>query len=196
MSDPVLHLIAGPNGAGKSTLYQAVLGPVTHLEFINADVIAAERWPEEPAARSYQAAAVATQRRSELIEAGESFVTETVFSHHSKLELLEEAVRGGYLVTLHIVMVPVALAVARVASRVGVGGHGVPETKIRERYERLWPLVASAVGRSDWATVYDNSRAATPFRVVATFQHGLAVGSVSWPTWTPQPLRALASSAG
>ncbi len=47
--------------------------------------------------------------------------------------------------------------------------------KVRERYARLWPLVASAIGVVDAATVYDNSRAATPFRVVAGLEHGSVV---------------------
>jgi predicted ABC-type ATPase len=189
MSDPVLHLLAGPNGGGKSTLYETVIGPATHLEFVNAAVIAAQRWPEEPAGMSNDAAKVAAERRSKLIEDTASFVTETVFSHESKLTLVDEAVDAGYLVTLHVVMVPKALAVARVASRVQAGGHAVPMGKIQQRYERLWPLVASAISAVDSAIVYDNSRAARPFRVVATFEHGSVVGEPVWPAWTPEVLR-------
>jgi predicted ABC-type ATPase len=86
-------------------------------------------------------------------------------------------------------MVPKALAVARVASRVQAGGHAVPMGKIRQRYERLWPLVASAISAVDSAVVYDNSRAARPFRVVATFEHGSVIGEPVWPAWTPEVLR-------
>jgi predicted ABC-type ATPase len=189
MSDPVLHLLAGPNGAGKSALYDSVIAPATHLEFVNADVIAAQRWPEDPAGKSYDASEVAARRRAELIKAGVSFVTETVFSHESKLQLVRAAVDARYLVTLHIVLVPETLAVARVANRVAVGGHAVPENKVRGRYVRLWPLVASAIGVVDNATVYDNSRAGRPFRVVATFEHGSAIGEPVWPVWTPEALR-------
>lgn len=170
-------------------MYDIVVGPTTHLEFVNADLIAAQRWPDDAAARSYDAAVVAAERRSELTEASSSFVTETVFSHASKLDLVHAAVDAGYLVTLHIVMVPEALAVARVANRVEVGGHAVPEHKVRKRYARLWPLVAAAIGVVDAATVYDNSRAATPFRVVASFEHGSVVGKTDWPVWTPEALR-------
>lgn len=188
MPDPVLHLLVGPNGAGKSTLYDTVIGPATHLELVNADVIAAQRWPDDPAGKSYDAAVVAAERRAELIEAGMSFATETVFSHESKLELVRVAVDAGYLVTLHVVLVPEALAVARVTNRVGLGGHTVPEDKIRERYLRLWPLVSTAIGIVDNATVYDNSGAGRPFRVIATFEHGSAVGEPDWPAWTPEAL--------
>lgn len=189
MSDPVLHLVAGPNGAGKSTLYVGVIGPATQLEFVNADAIAAQRWPDDPVAKSYEAAVVATERRAELIDGKMSFVTETVFSHQSKVELVHTALEAGYIVTLHVVMVPEALAVARVANRVETGGHAVPEVKIRERYRRLWALLASAIGLGDRTIVYDNSRAGTPFRIVASFDHGGAVGTPNWPAWTPEALR-------
>lgn len=190
MSDPVLHVIAGPNGAGKSTLYERVLGPATKLQFINADVIAAELWPEDPAASAYEAASNAARQRKALLDARASFITETVFSHDSKVQLVRSAVSAGYLVALHIVIVPEELAVARVLNRVDVGGHHVPEEKIRQRYARLWDLVAETVPIVETAVVYDNSRAARPLQVVATFERGVASSTV-WPPWTPEPLRAL-----
>jgi predicted ABC-type ATPase len=187
--DPVLHVIAGPNGAGKSTLYDEVIGPATHLQFVNADIIAHELWPEDSEAKSYEAAQVATAQRAELINDHVSFATETVFSHDSKLELLHIAIDAGYLVTLHVVVIPAELAVARVASRVAVGGHAVPEEKIRARYQRLWPIVATAIGLVERAIVYDNSRASTPFRAVANFERGTPVGELAWPSWSPDDLR-------
>ena len=189
MLDPVLHLLVGPNGAGKSTLFDLVIGPSTRLEFVNADVIAASRWPGEPAARSYDAAAMAAERRSKLIADRTSFATETVFSHESKLELIRLAIDAGYLITLHVVLIPESLAVARVVNRVQAGGHHVPEVKVRERYNRLWPLVARAVEVVDATTVYDNTQASDPFRPVASFEVGRVVGRPDWPGWTPEPMR-------
>jgi predicted ABC-type ATPase len=188
MTDPVLHLIVGPNGAGKSSLFDLVIEPVTHLEFVNADVIAAATYPDDPAGGSYEAARLAADRRSELLTARRSFATETVFSHPSKLEFLRAAVDAGYLTTLHVVVVPEALAVARVANRVANGGHRVPATKVRARYRRLWPLVAEAIGTAASTSVYDNSRASEPFRLVARFECGRLVGDADWPGWTPDAL--------
>ena len=189
MADPVLHLLAGPNGAGKSTLHEKVIGPTTHLEFVNADVIAAARWPSAGAERSYDAAVLASERRAELFATGASFVTETVFSHPSKVVLARAAMDLGYLVTLHVLLVPEALSVARVVNRVQHGGHAVPEAKVRERYRRLWPLVAEAIGITSAAEVYDNSRADQPFRRIARFEHGAAAVEADWPAWTPDALR-------
>ncbi len=110
MSDTVLHLLAGPNGAGKSTLYSTIIGQATQLEFVNADLISAQLWPDDPVDKSYEAAVIAAERRSEMIEHKVSFVTGTVFSHESKLQLVNAAMSAGYLVTLHVVLIPKALA--------------------------------------------------------------------------------------
>jgi predicted ABC-type ATPase len=188
VSTPVLHLLAGPNGAGKSTFVTEILQPITHLTFVNADMIAAERWPDAQAEHAYEASRAAADERSRLMAARASFITETVFSHPSKVDLVVHATALGYLVHLHVVLVPESLAVARVAARVAQGGHDVPAEKIRERYARLWPLVAIARGLADRATCYDNSRAARPFRVVAIYERARLVGEPAWPTWTPQAL--------
>lgn len=184
----VLHVIAGPNGAGKSTLYDLILAGRLRLPFINADRIAKANWPDEAEARSYDAARIATDRRYQAMARRESFVTETVFSHPSKLQLMRDAGSGGYLVTLHVVLIPEDLAVQRVAARVRSGGHSVPEEKIRQRFRRLWSLVREAIELADEAVVRDNSEASDPFRVVARFRHGLMTTPPSWPAWTPEEL--------
>jgi predicted ABC-type ATPase len=192
VSTPVLHLIVGPNGAGKSTLYAKVIGPTTRLDFVNADEIAHDRWPGEEVERSYDAAVLAAEDRDRRIAERRSFVAETVFSHESKLALIDQARANGYLVILHVVIVPEELAVARVDDRVRAGGHDVPEDKLRERYRRLWPLVVDAIGRADEAHVYDNSTTTAAFRRVASFARSQPLEEPSWPDWTPEPLRGLA----
>lgn len=182
---PVLHLLAGPNGAGKSTYVARILQPVTHLTFVNADVIAAERWPHAPAEHAYQAAEAAAEERARLLRDRVSFITETVFSHPSKLELVTEAAASGYLVHLHVIMVPLEVSVNRVSERVREGGHHVPEHKIRERYARLWALIGYARGIADRTEYFDNGSARHPFRRVAVYEHGMLIGDPAWPEWTP-----------
>lgn len=189
MADPVLYVIAGPNGAGKSTFYEHVLGPATHLPFVNADVIAAQRWPGEELIHAYEASTAAAEERDRRFAARRSFVTETVFSHPSKLELIRQAVDLGYLVSLEVVAVPVELSVARVPNRVANGGHDVPEHKVRERFERLWALVAEAIGLAHEAHVYANTTAADAFTLLATYRDGQLVGTADWPAWIPAELR-------
>lgn len=185
-----LDLVVGPNGAGKSTFIALTLAPLlSGSVVVNADEIAMRRWPDDPASHAYDAAQAAADTRTKLIELRRSFIAETVFSHPSKLELIRAAHGAGYTVVLHVLVVPEDLAVERVKHRVQAGGHDVPEIKIRQRYHRLWALVAEAIAASDTATVYDNSRLRGP-RIIAALSGGAIVGSPSWPDWTPQPLRS------
>lgn len=77
-----------------------------------------------------------------------------------------------------------------------LGGDGLAdvevagvEDKIRSRYARPWSLVASAIALIDEATVFDNSSASEPFRVVASFDRGAAVSKPGWPRRAPKELR-------
>jgi predicted ABC-type ATPase len=183
-----LDLVVGPNGAGKSTFVELTLAPLlAGSVFVNADEIAKQRWPDDPAAHAYEAVRLAAETRAKLIELGRPFIAETVFSHPSKLELIDTARGAHYTVVLHVLLVPEELAVQRVARRVQAGGHPVAEHKIRERYHRLWALVAEAIVRCDQATVYDNSGLKGP-RIVAQMSEGFIVGSPAWLDWTPQAL--------
>jgi len=188
VNSPVLLLLAGPDGAGKSSFAKRVLLPVTHLPFINADEIAQRRWPGAEQTHAYEASAVAPAERDAAIAARASFITETVFSHPSKVDLVARAVSAGYLVELHVLLVPEELAVLRVAYRVEHGGHAVPEEKVRGRYRRLWALVATAQQLAHRTTFYDN--ATTKTSQVAVFSRGRALGTPTWPAWTPPELLA------
>lgn len=183
-----LDVVVGPNGAGKSTFVELILAPLRPgITFVNADVIAAQRWPADPQAHAYDAAQVAAQTRARLIELGEPFIAETVFSHSSKLDLITLARSAGYVVELHVLLVPEELAVQRVRARVASGGHPVPEDKIRSRYQRLWPLVAQAMRGADVAHVWDNSRHDGPTEVLL-LREGIADGPCRWTDRAPAAL--------
>ena len=179
-----LDLVVGPNGAGKSTFVELILAPNRPgVTFVNADIIAAQRWPQDPASHAYEAAEVAARTRARLLELHEPFIAETVFSHPSKLELLDAALAAGYTLELQVLLVPEELAVHRVRHRVASGGHTVPEEKIRSRFGRIWPLVAAGIGRADVTHVWDNSRYDGP-EEIATFAGGMPIGACRWPSWT------------
>jgi predicted ABC-type ATPase len=184
VSTPVLHVLAGPYGSGKSTFVREVLGPITRLPFINADEIAEQRWPGRAEEHAYDASTAAATARDEAIADGRSVITETVFSHPSKVDLIRQGLDAGYLVEFHVMLVPEDLAVARVMHRVTLGGHTVPENKVRRRYRRLWGLVVQARQIVDRATFYDNT-SSKPFRPVAVYERGRPVGTPVWPTWAP-----------
>jgi predicted ABC-type ATPase len=137
---------------------------------------------------AYEAAQAAETARDALIAQGESFIAETVASHDSKVDLVRRARAAGYFVHVVAVVVPEEYAVERVRARVAVGGHDVPEEKIRSRWRRLWGNVVKMIELADSAEVFDNSGRGPG--TIATFVAGDIVGAPRWPDWTPESLTA------
>lgn len=182
-----LDLVVGPNGAGKSTFVEFVLAEVRPgVPFVNADVIAADRWPDDALAHAYDAARAAEEARDTLLARGESFIAETVASHPSKVDLVRRARDAGYHVHLVVVAVPEEYSVERVLARVAAGGHDVPEEKIRSRWRRVWGTVAAMIAIADSAEVFDNAGPGP--LTIATFVAGDPVGAPRWPNWIPDDL--------
>jgi len=192
------HLLAGPNGAGKSTLYRAlvregILGPP--LEFVNADLHerAHLQHMTNPQQRSEAARAWAEARRTALMDARTPFASETVFSHPSKLRLIDTAQRQGYTVALHIVALddPARLP-ARVAQRVREGGHPVPVERILARYPRTMEYLAQAVHQADVAYLYDAQEVSEggPRLVALRTPAGTTVLANPLPPWAQCMLQA------
>lgn len=155
----ILHLIAGPNGAGKSTLYDYLIAPsYPALEFVNADLYERDHLAHvaNAQARSEAARVWADARRATLLRSGTSLVSETVFSHPSKLRLIESARARGFSVVLYVVCLDEPrVLLARVRRRVGEGGHHVPPDKILERYPRTLANLAQAVKLADMSMLFD-----------------------------------------
>ena len=186
---PDLFVLAGPNGAGKSTFVDRLLAH-TGLDVINADHIAALRWPGDEERHACAAAEEAARLRERYVADRRSFITETVFSHPSKVALVRQATQAGYRVHLRVLIVPVDLAVARVEQRIREGGHSVPVGKIRERHGRLWKHVADALTLAYESRVYDASgQRGRSFLEIARYSLGVPHRDPAWPTWAPQELR-------
>lgn len=170
---PTMVLLAGPNGAGKSTLYETRVAPGFKGPFINADVIQRDELRDPSMEASYEAARIAAERREAHLAGGQSFATETVFSHPSKLDVIRSArARGFNVIVMHVGVDSPDLSVARVGLRREEGGHGVPEDKVRERYTRGAPLIREAVRLADRGMVFDNSALNTPPAHCLTFTTG------------------------
>ncbi len=182
---PTMILLAGPNGAGKSTLYETRVAPSFAGPFINVDVIQREELRDASPEASYEAARIASMRRAECLAEGRDFVTETVFSHRSKLDLVDEALAAGFtVIVMHIGVNSAELSVGRVGARVDEGGHNVPAEKIRARYERGAPLIRAAVRKAHRGMVFDNSGLNKPPRHCLTFASGRLVFALPrLPVW-------------
>lgn len=153
---PEVIVFAGPNGSGKSTITQmAKVGG----EYINADDI-----KRTTLCTDLEAAVKAEELRERMINDKKDFTFETVLSTDRNLLLLQRAKEQGYFVRgIYVLTSNVDINVARVQAREALGGHGVPEEKIRSRYDKALALVPRLVEICDILHIYDNTR--EPFRI-------------------------------
>ena len=191
---PVLHLIAGPHGAGKTALYDYLIAP-RHpaLPFVNAHRHAAQhlRHLRDPAQQALAALEWAEAQRTSLMHSHASFVTETAFSHPSRLALITEARSRGYEVVLYAIALDEPRALLhRVTQRVREGGHAVPTHKVLERYVRCLENFRRAVRLADLVFVLDASDAAEGGpRLVASIVTGqMHLHTVLRPRWVDRVL--------
>lgn len=135
---PHAIVIAGPNGAGKSTAAPALLRDLLGVaEYVNADLIAQGLSAFDTASVAFQAGRVMLTRLKQLAAQRRNFAFETTRATRSYLPLLARLQSGGYVVAIIFLWLPTPeVAVARVAERVRLGGHDVPEPVIHRRYHR------------------------------------------------------------
>ncbi len=135
--NPTVYVIAGPNGAGKTTFANEFLPDFVHCrQFLNADLIAAGLSPFAPETQNMRAGRLLLTRIKELSRAKEDFGFETTLSGRGYIRHLQELRKNGYRIVLFFLWLPSAdLAVTRVRERVRQGGHDVPESVVRRRYD-------------------------------------------------------------
>lgn len=147
---PNLLVFAGPNGSGKSTLTSKV-GIVG--EYVNADVIKTAMKCSD-----MDAALIAERTREYFLDHEKDFTFETVLSTERNLNLIECAREKGYYITcFYVLTVDPEINVQRVKKRVLGGGHSVPETKIKKRWQKALKLFPSLLSVCDELYVFDNS---------------------------------------
>ena len=179
MSRPILILLAGPNGAGKSTFYDTFL-ITSGIPFLNPDALTTF----DPEMTGEQIRLTADRLRAVFFRRRASFITETVFSDTvgSKLRFLRRALHAGYDVRLvYIGLVSAELSERRVESRVAADGHDAPRHKLPSRFERSLRNLDKAMRFVPKVTVYDNSRADQPYRLVAEIRDGKMDAGPAWP---------------
>jgi predicted ABC-type ATPase len=129
-------MLAGPNGAGKTTLAPILLrDKLAVSEFVNADLIASGLSVFDPDLAAMAAGRAMLTRLKELADRRANFAFETTLASRSFAPWIAELIGAGY--RFHLLFLWLSspdLAVARVASRVRMGGHNVPEATIRRRY--------------------------------------------------------------
>lgn len=182
---PAVIVLAGPNGAGKSTTAPALLkGTLGVTEFVNPDVIAQGLSAFGPEQTAMAAGRIMLRRLRELAGLRADFAFETTLASRSFVPWLAKLRASGYRIHILFLWLPSAdFAVQRVADRVQMGGHNVPEEQIRRRYaaglrnfSKLYqPLAAT------WR-MYDNSGGAPP-RLIARGRGGKVTAVDDRRTW-------------
>jgi predicted ABC-type ATPase len=135
--NPTLCILGGCNGAGKTTLARELLPRLGLMRFLNADEMARGLSPLDPSLSAFRAGRLLLEEARSLIAAKASFAIESTLSGKTLVALIREAKARGYRILLHYIVIGSATqAVARVALRVRLGGHHVPEDDVRRRFDR------------------------------------------------------------
>jgi predicted ABC-type ATPase len=110
------------------------------------------------AVNSYLASVLADAIRRELLHEKQTFTFETVMSSRDKVDFMKEARQRGYRVYLYFVATDdPEINLDRVQRRVMLGGHPVPEDKVRKRYGESIDLMTEACDVAHRAYIFDNS---------------------------------------
>lgn len=134
---PTLCIIGGCNGAGKTTLARKLLPRLGLMRFLNADEIASGLSPLDPSLSAFKAGRLLIEEARSLVAANASFALESTLSGKTYVSMIREAKSHGYRLILHYIVISSGTqAVRRVALRVKLGGHHVPEDDVRRRFER------------------------------------------------------------
>lgn len=108
-----------------------------------------------------------------LLAAGQAVCVETVLSTDKYRDLVESVLAaGGFFGLIYVALNSPELSWERVQIRAGLGGHGVPQDKLRARWQR-------SVEKLDWYArkahlffAYDNSHPSREGNVPGPFASG------------------------
>ncbi len=159
---PEIMVFAGPNGSGKTTMKKNIH---TVGLYINADDI-----KESDHCSDMDAAKKAEMLRESKLAKGEDFTFETVLSTDRNLKLLRKAKEKGYFIRcIYVLTSDYKINIARVSMRESMGGHGVPEDKVKSRFQRALKLIPQVIEVCDIVHIYDNTH--EPFRIFKKRKH-------------------------
>lgn len=157
---PTYTIFAGVNGAGKTTLYSTLIQENHDFGVrVNSDEIVISNggdWRN----KSDQAKAMkmAVKLIKDCMNKGISFNQETTLTGKSMINNILKAKKLGYKIIMNYVgLGSPELAIQRVAYRVSMGGHGIPEEDIKRRYYVSLSKLKELMSLIDELYIYDNS---------------------------------------
>jgi predicted ABC-type ATPase len=180
---PQAVILAGPNGAGKTTAARVLLAPDT--VFINADLIAQRLSGRSDTPGEVEAMRIEIQEIETAVTQQKNFAIETTLAPKALEHRIRDWREAGYTTSLYFMYLSNAdVAVHRVRYRTSQGGHDVPESVIRRRYEEglrnFFVRYRSIV--DEWQ-IFDNTQSPPKSIARASVGEGLRVDDpVLWST--------------
>lgn len=163
-----IYVLAGVNGAGKSSLAGAAMRE-QGAEYFNPDEAAAKVRHANPGLTQAEANSVAWHQGRRLLQRAIleriGYAFESTLGASTIPRLLAEAAASG--IEVHIWYAGLAspeLHLERVRARVRAGGHDIPESDIRRRYDHSRLNLIQLLPVLTALRVYDNSVEADPAR--------------------------------
>lgn len=163
---PRIYVLAGVNGAGKSSIGGAAIRAYG-ADYFNPDEAARALMAASPGLGLANANGAAWQLGRRLLEQAVakrlSFAFETTLGANTIPRLLAEALSQG--IEVHVWYAGLSspeLHIARVRARVRRGGHDIPETDIRRRYQHSRLNLIQLLPKLSALRMYDNSAEADP----------------------------------
>lgn len=161
-----IYVLAGVNGAGKSSIAGAAIRAFGG-DYYNPDEAATRLQSVNAGLSRPEANSVAWHQGRRLLERAITqrldFAFESTLGASTIPRLLAEAASTG--IEIHVWYIGLEspeLHIARVRARVSSGGHDIPESDIRRRYEHSRINLIQLLSKLKTLRVYDNSVQADP----------------------------------
>lgn len=166
MPEPVLYVLAGVNGSGKSSIGGAAIRQ-RGVDYYNPDTVARKLLNLHPnmtqAIANGHAWTLGKEMLEKAIASRQTYAFETTLGGNSITRLLLEAAKAGMKVKVwYVGLESVKLNLARVKARVEEGGHDIPESDIRKRWDSSRRNLIKLLPYLDSLRLYDNSAEADP----------------------------------
>jgi predicted ABC-type ATPase len=157
---PEIVVLAGTNGGGKSSIAGAALesrgGTFYDPDAATRAFLAQGLSSKEANSRAWHRG---REQLDRAIREGLSYAFETTLGGRTMTRLLLHAAARAHAVRIwYVGLTSPELHIQRVQERVALGGHDIPEAKIRERWDASRKNLIRLLPHTTELVVYDNSR--------------------------------------
>ena len=171
-------IVAGVNGAGKSSLTGVLRTEMTNL----GKIVDVDKMIVKCGGNVIEGGKKSIELIDECLQKEICFTQETTLSGHRILNTVKKAIEKGYYIRLYYVgLNSVEESLVRIENRVKKGGHNIPDSDVKRRFNKRFEDLVAILQYCDEATFYDNENG---FVAVAEYKNGeiLQIGNLE-PQW-------------